>query len=223
MVCCDVMKAGAMWGYWIFTSLCGWWHSKKKESREALAGVLLRSFTVVGSQVAKGNWEHMLSQSWYSCRISLQCFLYVMSFSLVWTMWALCNTAQFDKTFAHGWTNPRYPDFGHKKTKESLWLNDTWIFCPMGESPVGSKGTMQCTLQSFSTVYKACKICQVWSMSRNIVSFWTIACRGHCSRHHVQVYEHMKRAHTLLSYEVSSNWMHRWVVVLSTCVPNVQA
>lgn len=32
-----------------------------------------------------------------------------------------------------------------------------------------------------------------------------------------------KRAHTLLSYEVSLNWMHRWVVVLSTCVPNMQA
>jgi hypothetical protein len=112
-VLCDVMKAGAMWGYWLFASLCGWWHSQKKDCREALAGVLLRSFTVVGSQVAKGNWDHMLSQSWYSCRISLQCFLYVMSFSLVWTMWAICNTAQFDKKFAHSWTNPRYPDFKH--------------------------------------------------------------------------------------------------------------
>lgn len=124
--------------------------------------------------------------------ISLQCFLYVTSFSLVWTLWAICNTAQFNKKISHSWTNPRYPDFEHKKTNESLWLNDTWIFCPMGESPVGSKGTMQCTLQHFSTVCKACKVCQVWSMSRNIVSFWAIAYRGHCSRHHVQVYEHMK-------------------------------
>ncbi|CAM6036148.1 unnamed protein product [Sphagnum compactum] len=91
---------------------------KKRDCREALAGVLLRSFTVVGSQVAKVEQIQGIQIS-----------------------------------------NIR---------KESLWLNDTWIFCPMGESPVGSKGTMQCTLQRFAVhtataVCKACKICRVGS------------------------------------------------------------